>query len=117
MKKFFLMLLAVVGISVAANAQAGSCKINGAAYETVQAVVTRVDGNTVYFTLTTEYDKPVNAQVTVSALTEICDRQACYEGGGGTAPGKGMESREYSVTFPGKVEKVHSIEVTSAACN
>ena len=117
MKKFFLMLLAVVGISVAANAQAGSCKISGAAYETVQAVVTRVDGNTVYFTLTTEYDRPVNAQVKVTAFTEDCNNKACYQGGGGTAPGKGMESREYSVTFSSEVRRVTSIEVTSAACN
>ena len=117
------MLLAVVGISVAANAQAGSCKISGAAYETVQAVVTNVDGNTVYFTLTTEYDKPVNAQVKVTVnIVEVnaANRKCSFdlvENGGGTAPGKGMESREYSVTFPKKVEKVHRIEVTSAACN
>lgn len=115
MKKFFLMLLAVVGISVAANAQAGSCRISGTEYETVQAVVTRVDGNTVYFTLTTEYDRPVNAKVQVVVYGETCS--PCTRNGGGTAPGKGMESREYSVTFPSKVEYVQSIEPTSAACN
>ncbi len=115
MKKFFLMLLAVVGISVAANAQVGSCKISGADYETVQAVVTRIDGNTVYFTLTTEYDKPVNAQVEVVAYTGTC--RPCTEKGGGTAPGKGVESKVYSVTFPDEVEEVVCIEPTSAACN
>ena len=115
MKKFFLMLLAVVGISVAANAQAGSCRISGTEYETVQAVVTRVDGKTVYFTLTTEYDRPVNAQVKVTAYTETC--YPCTKNGGGTAPGKGMESREYSVTFSSEVISVQNIEPTSAACN
>ena len=115
MKKFFLMLLAVVGISVAANAQVGSCKISGADYETVQAVVTGIDGNTVYFTLTTEYDKSVNAQVTVCAGGE--DFNVYCIKSGGTAPGKGVESRVYSVTFSGEVEEVTRIEVTSAACN
>lgn len=117
MKKIFLIILGVVGISVAANAQVGSCKISGADYETVQAVVTRIDGNTVYFTLTTEYDRPVNAQVRVTAFTETCDFLPCERNGGGTAPGKGMESREYSVTFSSEVISVAVIEPTSAACN
>lgn len=115
MKKIFLILLAVVGISVAANAQAGSCRISGTEYETVQAVVTRVDGNTVYFTLTTEYDRPVNAQVEVYASLEGAN--PITKKGGGTAPGNGMESREYSVTFSREVKEVHSITPTSAACN
>ncbi len=117
MKKFFLMLLAVVGISVAANAaQAGSCRISNTDYETVQAVVTKVEGNKVYFTLTTDYDKPVNAQVQVRAKTESC-LSGCFEYGGGTAPGKGKESREYSVTFPKEVKSVMEIIVKSAVCN
>ncbi len=116
MKKFFLMLLAVVGISVAANAaQAGSCRISNTDYETVQAVVTKVEGNKVYFTLTTDYDKPVNARVIVNVDTESWGN--IEERGGGTAPGKGMESREYSVTFSGEVKKVNEIRVTSAVCN
>ena len=123
MKKFFLMLLAVVGISVAAMADndvyvangSGSCKISGTDYETVQAVIMNVDGKTVYFTLTTEYGKPVNAQVEVQADTESA-RDAVRQTGG-TAPGNGVESRVYSVTFGSKVTRVDSIKVTSAACN
>lgn len=110
------MLLTVVGISVAANAQVGSCKISGADYETVQAVVTNVDGNTVYFTLTTDYDRPVNAQVEVTAYLDD-DPGSTVKRGGGTAPGKGMESREYYVTFKREVRIVSEIKVTSAACN
>ncbi len=125
MKKFFLMLLAVVGISVAAMADndvpvvngSGSCKISGAAYETVQAVVTYVDGNKVYFTLTTEYGKPVNAQVRVTADTKDCSSTTCTAESGGAAPGNGVESRAYSVTFDSEVTKVWGIQVTSAACN
>lgn len=110
------MLLAVVGISVAANAaQAGSCRISNTDYETVQAVVTRVEGNTVYFTLTTDYDKPVNAQVRVRAEVGSCS--GCSEYGGGTAPGNGKESREYSVTFSEEVKSVMGIYVESAVCN
>ena len=115
MKKFFLMLLAVVGISVAANAEISSCRISNTEYETVQAVVTKVEGNTVCFTLTTEYDKPVNARVEVSVKDTANKIETITSGG--TAPGKGKEARVYSVTFPREIVYVKEFKVTSAACN
>ena len=110
------MLLAVVGISVAAMADndvdirqgSATCKVPGAKYETILAVITRVEGNRVYFTLTTEYERPVNAQVRIDID---------YSGGvnwrttGGIAPCCGKESREYFVTFDHKVTRVDRIHV------
>ena len=107
------MLLAVVGISVAAMADndvviekgSDSCKVPGAKYESVLAVITRVDGNRVYFTLTTEYERPVNAQVTITSDGWFKRTT------GGMAPCCGKESREYFVTFDQKVTKVYDIYV------
>ena len=112
MKKLLLSLLLILGITITASAQVGTCKVtDDRSNSTVSVCLDGYDGNQASFSISTDASTAVNVTFEVSYLSGTATKTRTV-----SALAQPNQTVLKSVSFPNQITSIKKITVTGARC-